>query len=105
MKTPASSFFATATCGVLLAALAGCGGGSDGAVATGNGAGASSSVSSVVATGSVQLLLSDGSAEDWSTIGVKVAGISFNTSGANPSRWQTRVASHSGYVVRHPKGY
>jgi len=36
---------------------------------------------------------------------MKVAGISFNTSGANPSRWQTRVASHSGYVVRHPKGY
>jgi cell wall-associated NlpC family hydrolase len=36
---------------------------------------------------------------------MKVAGISFNTSGANPSRWQKRVASHSGYVVRHPKGF
>ena len=34
-----------------------------------------------------------------------VAGLRFDTSGANPSRWQTAMRSSSGYVVRHPKDY
>jgi hypothetical protein len=28
----------------------------------------------------------------------------FDTSGANPSRWQRTARSSSGYVVRHPAG-
>jgi peptidoglycan hydrolase-like protein with peptidoglycan-binding domain len=34
-----------------------------------------------------------------------VAGLRFDTSGADPSRWQTDMRSGSGYVVRHPKGF
>jgi peptidoglycan hydrolase-like protein with peptidoglycan-binding domain len=34
-----------------------------------------------------------------------VAGLRFDTSGANPSRWQTDMRSSSGYTVRHPAGY
>jgi cell wall-associated NlpC family hydrolase len=34
-----------------------------------------------------------------------VAGLRFDTSGANPSRWQTAMRSGSGYVVRHPTGW
>jgi peptidoglycan hydrolase-like protein with peptidoglycan-binding domain len=33
-----------------------------------------------------------------------VAGLRFDTSGADPSRWQTSTRSTSGYVVRHPTG-
>jgi peptidoglycan hydrolase-like protein with peptidoglycan-binding domain len=33
-----------------------------------------------------------------------VAGLRFDTSGANPSRWQNAKRSASGYVVRHPAG-
>lgn len=35
---------------------------------------------------------------------LRIAGIRFDTSGANPSRWQTSARSSSGYVVRHPNG-
>jgi hypothetical protein len=34
-----------------------------------------------------------------------VAGLRFDTSGANPSRWQADTRSSSGYVVRHPAGF
>jgi cell wall-associated NlpC family hydrolase len=33
-----------------------------------------------------------------------VAGLRFDTSGANPSRWQSDMRSASGYTVRHPTG-
>ncbi len=33
-----------------------------------------------------------------------VAGIRFDTSGANPSRWQTDMRSSSGYAISHPAG-
>lgn len=33
-----------------------------------------------------------------------VAGLRFDTSGANPSRWQGPKSSNSGYSVRHPAG-
>jgi cell wall-associated NlpC family hydrolase len=33
-----------------------------------------------------------------------VAGLRFDTSGANPSRWQSDMRSAKGYVVRHPTG-
>lgn len=35
---------------------------------------------------------------------MEVAGVRFDTSGANPSRWQTPRDDHSGYIVRHPDG-
>lgn len=34
-----------------------------------------------------------------------VAGLRFDTSGANPSRWQTDMRSSSGFKVRHPAGF
>jgi len=34
-----------------------------------------------------------------------VAGLRFDTSGANPSRWQTAPRSSAGFVVRHPAGF
>jgi peptidoglycan hydrolase-like protein with peptidoglycan-binding domain len=34
-----------------------------------------------------------------------VAGLRFDTSGANPSRWQSAMRSGDGYVVRHPSGF
>jgi peptidoglycan hydrolase-like protein with peptidoglycan-binding domain len=34
-----------------------------------------------------------------------VAGLRFDTSGANPSRWQSDARSASGYAVRHPRGF
>jgi peptidoglycan hydrolase-like protein with peptidoglycan-binding domain len=34
-----------------------------------------------------------------------VAGLRFDTSGADPSRWQSDMRSGGGYVVRHPSGY
>lgn len=34
-----------------------------------------------------------------------VAGIRFDTSGANPSRWQTDLRSSSGYAISHPTGF
>jgi len=34
-----------------------------------------------------------------------VAGIRFDTSGANPSRWQTDMRSSDGYAISHPTGY
>jgi cell wall-associated NlpC family hydrolase len=34
-----------------------------------------------------------------------VAGLRYDTSGANPSRWQTAMRSGDGFVVRHPTGY
>ena len=34
-----------------------------------------------------------------------VAGLRFDTSGANPSRWQSELRSNDGFVVRHPSGY
>jgi len=34
-----------------------------------------------------------------------VAGLRFDTSGANPSRWQTDMRSSSGFTVRHPAGF
>jgi peptidoglycan hydrolase-like protein with peptidoglycan-binding domain len=34
-----------------------------------------------------------------------VAGLRFDTSGANPSRWQSDMRSTGGYTVRHPAGY
>lgn len=33
-----------------------------------------------------------------------VAGLRFDTSGANPSRWQKPRDDNSGYTVRHPSG-
>lgn len=33
-----------------------------------------------------------------------VAGLRFDTSGADPSRWQTDMRSSSGFTVRHPPG-
>ncbi|HEX4805434.1 MAG TPA: peptidoglycan-binding protein [Conexibacter sp.] len=33
-----------------------------------------------------------------------VAGVRFDTSGANPSRWQTDMRSSSGYAISHPTG-
>jgi peptidoglycan hydrolase-like protein with peptidoglycan-binding domain len=33
-----------------------------------------------------------------------VAGLRFDTSGANPSRWQTDMRSEAGYAIRHPAG-
>lgn len=34
-----------------------------------------------------------------------IAGLRFDTSGANPSRWQTEMRSNSGFTVRHPAGF
>ena len=34
-----------------------------------------------------------------------VAGLRFDTSGANPSRWQSDMRSPSGYTIRHPAGF
>lgn len=34
-----------------------------------------------------------------------IAGLRFDTSGANPSRWQSDMRSNSGFTVRHPSGY
>jgi cell wall-associated NlpC family hydrolase len=34
-----------------------------------------------------------------------VAGLRFDTSGANPSRWQADSRSADGYAVRHPTGF
>ncbi len=34
-----------------------------------------------------------------------VAGLRFDTSGANPSRWQSELRSNDGFEVRHPSGY
>lgn len=34
-----------------------------------------------------------------------VAGLRFDTSGANPSRWQSDMRSASGYTIRHPTGF
>jgi cell wall-associated NlpC family hydrolase len=34
-----------------------------------------------------------------------VAGLRFDTSGANPSRWQATSRSADGYAVRHPTGF
>jgi peptidoglycan hydrolase-like protein with peptidoglycan-binding domain len=34
-----------------------------------------------------------------------VAGLRFDTSGANPSRWQSDMRSSSSYTIRHPAGY
>ncbi len=34
-----------------------------------------------------------------------VAGLRFDTSGADPSRWQTTARSANRYVVRHPAGF
>ena len=34
-----------------------------------------------------------------------VAGLRFDTSGANPSRWQLAPRSADGFVVRHPAGF
>jgi peptidoglycan hydrolase-like protein with peptidoglycan-binding domain len=34
-----------------------------------------------------------------------VAGLRFDTSGANPSRWQSDMRSGAGYVVRHPTSF
>jgi peptidoglycan hydrolase-like protein with peptidoglycan-binding domain len=36
---------------------------------------------------------------------MSVAGLRFDTSGANPSRWQSDMRSGDGYVVRHPNGF
>ena len=33
-----------------------------------------------------------------------VAGLRFDTSGADPSRWQTEMRSSSGFTARHPAG-
>ena len=33
-----------------------------------------------------------------------IAGIRFDTSGANPSRWQSNLRPSSAYALRHPKG-
>ena len=33
------------------------------------------------------------------------AGLRFDTSGADPSRWQTEMRSSAGFTVRHPAGY
>jgi hypothetical protein len=33
-----------------------------------------------------------------------VAGLRFDTSGADPSRWQSDARSSSGYTVVHPPG-
>lgn len=33
-----------------------------------------------------------------------VAGLRFDTSGANPSRWQSNMRSSASYTVRHPRG-
>ncbi|HEY4280894.1 MAG TPA: peptidoglycan-binding domain-containing protein [Conexibacter sp.] len=34
-----------------------------------------------------------------------VAGLRFDTSGADPSRWQSDMRDNSGFVVRHPTGF
>lgn len=34
-----------------------------------------------------------------------IAGLRFDTSGANPSRWQSDMRSNSGFTVRHPSGF
>jgi peptidoglycan hydrolase-like protein with peptidoglycan-binding domain len=34
-----------------------------------------------------------------------IAGLRFDTSGADPSRWQTEMRSNSGFTVRHPAGF
>lgn len=33
-----------------------------------------------------------------------IAGVAFDTSGANPSRWQGKKGQRGGYTVRHPAG-
>lgn len=34
----------------------------------------------------------------------EIAGVAFDTSGANPSRWQPKKGNRGGYVERHPAG-
>ncbi|MGN6188093.1 MAG: hypothetical protein ACTHOE_04285 [Conexibacter sp.] len=34
-----------------------------------------------------------------------VAGLRFDTSGANPSRWQATARSSDGFAIRHPSGF
>ena len=64
--------------------------------------------------------MTSGDLESWGTAGhgrwitvyasgghtyLTVAGLRFDTSGADPSRWQDLRSSNGGYVVRHPKQY
>ena len=71
IHTPANSLLLL---GCAAALLSGCGGGGDAASGSGSGNGAGSG-SSLNSSGNVQLLLSDGSSEDWATVGVKVQSI------------------------------
>ncbi|HYK25154.1 MAG TPA: DUF4382 domain-containing protein, partial [Steroidobacteraceae bacterium] len=59
------------TCGIALASLAGCGGGSGGADPAGSG----SNVTSTTQVGNVAFMVSDAPAQDWALVGVKVESI------------------------------
>jgi hypothetical protein len=60
-----------AVCGAMMAGLAACGGGSSGSM----GSTVASSSGSTVQSGTVPLIVSDASANDWATVGVKVLSI------------------------------
>ncbi len=62
-----------ASVGVAAALIAGCGGGSGGS--SSGGGGANAGMPPAAQTGSVAMLVSDASTEDWATIGVKVLSI------------------------------
>jgi hypothetical protein len=67
-----SYWIRSAVCAALMAGLAACGGGSSDTMGS---SGASSSGSTSAQSGNVPLIISDASADDWATIGVKVVSI------------------------------
>lgn len=81
-----------AVCSALMGSLAACGGGSDGSSAA-----SSSSVASVQ-SGSVPLLVSDASSDDWATIGVKVLSVALMPQGGGANVTVYSAPSSAPYV-------
>ncbi len=65
--------FRRLTCGALITGLAACGGGSD--------SGSGSNMTPAPQSGNIPLIMSDASAEDWATIGVKILSIALTPQG------------------------
>jgi uncharacterized protein DUF4382 len=83
-----------AVCGALMSGLAACGGGSSGSM----GSSLSSGSSSTTASGTVPLIVSDASADDWATIGVKVISIALIPQGGGSNMTVYTAPSAAPYV-------
>ena len=81
-----------AVCGALIGTLSACGGGG------GDGSSSSGSFSSSQQTGSVPLLVSDASSDDWATIGVKVLSVALIPQGGGGNVTIYSAPSSAPYV-------